>query len=189
MIVQIPSLMFSVCCLFILPFMSLSSIAESDHRLISNKTSVVFNAANRSKQKSVTPIKNQNKPAKQKSRVKKIDEWNIKVNSKEQAVVTTLSGKTLLNIHGSSMKVLFVSVDHFPVSVAFVKDKIKEWKGDEKSLKVQKLKDRSVFSFRVENHVHWFSSEGGYLLATVDQLNQKQYLSLLKRVRNKGKSK
>ena len=101
----------------------------------------------------------------------------------------TVAGKVLLNVHGPSMKVLFVSVDHFPVSIAFVRDKIKEWKGDEKSLRVQKLKDRSIFSFRVQDHVHWFSSEGGYLLATVDQLNRKQYLSLLKRVTNRGKSK
>ena len=192
MIAQIPSLIFSVCYLFILSFISPSNIVESDqvqYQHISSSTSVVSKPVKKRRKKSAIPSKHQNKHVKKKDHIKKIDTWDIKVSSREQAVVTTLSGNKLLNIQGPSMQVLFVSVEHFPVSAAFVKDKIKEWKGDEKSLKVQKLKDRSIFSFRVQDHVHWFSSEGGYLLATVDQLNQKQYLSLLKRVRSRGKSK
>ena len=192
MIIKIPALVFSGVVFVLLSFIPSSSVAESkpvQYQPIPDRINIVSNTANSRENKSVAFSKRQNKKAKKKSHIKKIDEWNIQVSSKEQAVVMTVAGKVLLNVHGPSMKVLFVSVDHFPVSIAFVRDKIKEWKGDEKSLRVQKLKDRSIFSFRVQDHVHWFSSEGGYLLATVDQLNRKQYLSLLKRVTNRGKSK
>ena len=103
------------------------------------------------------------------SHIKKMDIWNVQIQPGEQAVATTLSGKNLLNIQSPSVNTLFLSMDYFPVSTSFVKDKIKEWKGDRKSLRIKNLKDRSVFSFRVRNHVHWFSSKGGYLLATVDK--------------------
>ena len=149
------------------------------------------NTIKKQKRLPTTPIK-RTAPTKKANKItnnsyRRMDNWSIAIKPGEQAVFTTLSGNQLLNVQGPSNNVLFVSKDYVPVSVSFVKDRIKEWGGDKKSLKIKKFKGRSIFSFRVQNHVHWFSSEGGYLLATVDNLNQAQYLSLLKRVTNKRK--
>ena len=118
----------------------------------------------------------------QETQLKSIGDWVIRVHSKEQAVMTSLSGKQILNIQGPSLSVMLLSVEYFPVNLLLVKNKIKEWGGDKSSLRVKKINDILVYSFLVDEHIHWFSSSGSYLMATVTNLNQKRYLSFLKRV-------
>ena len=126
--------------------------------------------------------------AKKESFFKTLGLWNIKVSSKELALSTALSGRPLMALYGPSGDYTFMaSSEQGPyVSLKLVRERMKTLKAKSSSLKVRKQKNIKIFSFVVQNQVHWLSTDGAYLVAEAHKaLTKKQYLGLVKRVKRR----
>ena len=122
--------------------------------------------------------------------IQKIDSWDIKIHSSEQAFSSALSGRSVVMLYRPSRpNIVFMAGDYPPMSISSIKKTVKKWKGDSKSLKTYSSKKGLVFSFRTKSQVHWFSSSGGYLLAELaSPLTNKDYRELIKKVEKGDRS-
>ena len=111
-----------------------------------------------------------------------IGSWNIRVQVDELALNTVMRNQSLLILYSPQInRVIFMSSFHDPVSRQSIKEKLKTMKG--KNLKTLNFKTGLIFSFIEGNKLHWFSTQGGHLIADLpDRLSEESIALLRSRV-------
>ena len=122
------------------------------------------------------------------SRIRTLKSWNIRIDSKELDLSTVFSDSTLLMLYGPVVdNTLFVAKDCEPFSLSLARQKIKEWGGITKSLKINKAQGFLSYITKVQkgkskDSLIWVATNGDCLIANTDRLTKKIYRSLINRV-------
>ena len=96
------------------------------------------------------------------------------------------AGQIVLTLHTpKGEKTVFISGQHEPFKIATAKQKVQEWGGKQKSLKIQKHKKEAVLIFvdQQRSSIYWLGTDGAFLIAYVGNVNKKNYRALKSRVR------
>ena len=127
-------------------------------------------------------------PARPTARIRKLNSWNIRVSAKELDLRTVLSGNILLTLYGPLVgNTLFVSRQCEPFSLSSARQKVREWGGDERTLRIYKKAEFLSYMPKKAKGARWdtliwVATNGDCLIANTDHLSKKKYLSLRNRV-------
>jgi hypothetical protein len=110
--------------------------------------------------------------------------WQFKSQPTEAVMTTLINNFPAMIVRSPGNKqFMFISRNQVaPQSRAGVLLQLKEMKGLTNSLKVNHEGHFTIFSFRTENQIHWFTTKGGHLILSTDNLSTENYDDFTKRV-------